>query len=309
MRPSPTRSSTSTSVADGRSPTAVSGHEGRGAVPLRLAAGAAALVGLLLGAGGAGPVPLDDAQEKVEQLLMDEPGPVARLIVTQDRLFVAQNEDGRGDSWELFPERVRRDPYDLRLAALTAADFPVAETLAHAETLASNCDADTYEVSTEVVSGTATLTQLSCGEEPAGTYLNDQELQPLHGGWTVENLSVVWNELEELAPEGEVRELIFLNGGAFVVLMPEPGLNAGCRIEFSRKFENPSETIPACTRVGSPPLSRIDLGLITPERLGATIARTGDGVMAETVLVATDAGGHPEATVFSSDAMVTVPIQ
>ncbi|RMB58200.1 hypothetical protein EAX62_13375 [Tessaracoccus antarcticus] len=276
-------------------------------------AGASALGCLMMVAGCSQDSPIDAARDGLENLLLQEQSPVSRVVVSQDRVFVSLIRDGRATPWDVFPERVQRDAFDVVAPAMAVADFPVSDVLARAAHLVEDCTADTYEADATVASGTAILTRLGCGDEAPRVLLNNRQLNALPGDWSVETLRILWEELAELTTATRVESLFLEGEVAFVGLVPEPGTNAECRLLWRRDVADPANSLTEC-RGQRPPVEVFDLHRMTPERLAGTIlgAKSELGLSYDAALdsvLVVSVNGEPSVQATHGDQQVTLPIR
>lgn len=222
-------------------------------------------VALLTGCASSGR-PLDDAQQRIDALLDEQSLPVTQIVLSDDRLFMVLDGGNELPRWELFPDAVEVDPSTSSALGMKPSDALIASILDRAEILADECSEKSYEAHSVAVSTAAMLTRLTCGEEQRGAVLNDRPLPVVEEGWTVETLTTVWDELLEVAPDGQFRQIGLYDGRYELMINPAPESGADCSVWWFRDLRVPSDSGALCSSMdGSEVFPTMDLRDIAPE--------------------------------------------
>lgn len=240
-------------------------------VALRMATSTAVLLGLFLVAGCSEPSGIDSATNRIAQLLKDEPYPVASVSVREDSLGVQQIDGGQRFGWRLMGERERYSLGAQSGIAMEAFEFLKSEAMTLLAAFPEECDDDYRVAEVTVVSPTATLTTLLCGDV-GRALLNGRELPKLEGGPTAANLQILWDEMDEFSTESlvqiiEIRDSFSGPGEEYSFVMAGDGEgDPGCVPSWRRLGTTPMAIQSFCSDFVSDS-ETFDVNAVTPQML------------------------------------------
>lgn len=169
----------------------------------------AALVCLGILPGCAGTTALDDAKQQIDQVLIDEPYPVSEIRSTEGQLYVEQVSDGVTSRWVLLKEPRRFALESEPRVAMEPDAFRESAGYSLLTQIADECDSDSHMARVRVVSPTATVKTMRCGDSSTQTFLNGRETLPFDKDSDAANLEIAWDELREVVPDSPLESIGF----------------------------------------------------------------------------------------------------